>query len=116
MAKNYEEQLKTWLEETARWGRNKWLWQQGEDHVRVFLYTEGHCYSIYATPDYLGCGASTRKPRPGEDWTRGNDLTDGRFRLSTWQEILKDIVGYELLSISDYILHPPKEKLANMET
>ena len=28
---------------------------------------------------YLGCVAQARKPRAGEDWTRGSDLADGEL-------------------------------------
>jgi hypothetical protein len=49
----------------------------------------------------LGCGASTRKPRSGEDWTRRNDLPDGPFNEKTWRNILGAIVGYELVKIQN---------------
>ena len=51
---------------------------------------------------YLGCTASTRKPRAGEDWDRGNDLPDGPFNRRTWIKILNGIVKYELV-----LLAPP---------
>jgi hypothetical protein len=50
-------------------------------------------------PGYLGCTASTRKPRAGEDWPRGNDLADGPLSEETWHSILADIVGYELVRV-----------------
>ena len=40
-----------------------------------------------------------RSPLPGEDWTRGNDLSDGPLNEETWEAILADIVGYEMLSL-----------------
>jgi len=100
----YKEDLKTFIHELEHWKSNKALWEYHEDRVRVKLFTDGHEYSISATPGYLGCGVSTRKPRPGEDWARGNDLADGEFSEGTWLRILKDIVAYELKSISDYII------------
>ncbi|MEE8114809.1 MAG: hypothetical protein V3T23_10710, partial [Nitrososphaerales archaeon] len=48
---------------------------------------------------YLGCTASSRKPRAGEDWTRGSDLADGDLSLETWNKILGDIVAYELVRV-----------------
>lgn len=48
---------------------------------------------------YLGCIASCRKPRAGEDWHRGSDLHDGPLTEETWHRILADIVGYELVHI-----------------
>ncbi len=75
--------------------------------VHVELYTEAHCYSISAIeptdsdhPDgYLGCVASTRKNRAGEDWNRGNDLPDGPYNEETWKGILKGIVAFELVPL-----------------
>lgn len=70
---------------------------------RVFLYTATNRYSIVAKPredgGYLGCTASSRKSRAGEDWFRGNDLPDGPLTEETWQEILAGIVRYELQTI-----------------
>lgn len=48
---------------------------------------------------YLGCTTSARKPRAGEDWTRGNDLSDGKYCEETWQRILNDIIAYELVKV-----------------
>ena len=69
------------------------------------IYTEVHCYRISALDrsedkGYLGCTVSTRKPRAGEDWTRGNDLADGPFTKETWQKIKNDIVAYELVKLA----------------
>uniref|UniRef100_A0A6M3K5Y7 Uncharacterized protein n=1 Tax=viral metagenome TaxID=1070528 RepID=A0A6M3K5Y7_9ZZZZ len=104
----YTDTLKRWVVELeSRYGRGqKALWDinEADDMIGVRLYTDGHVYSIKATPVFLGCTASTRKARPGEDWTRGNDLADGEFNEETWLKILKDIVSYELKSISNYVL------------
>ena len=70
------------------------------------LYTDTHKYSISGyqptekNPDgYLGCVASTRKPRVGEDWNRGNDLPDGKYSRKTFDKIVRGIVAYELKSL-----------------
>lgn len=88
--------------------------QGGEDNVdtdrfgRISfrIYTTENRYNITAkclhmSPDqtYLGCIASSRKPRAGEYWTRGNDLADGELSLETWNKILSDIVSYEMVKI-----------------
>lgn len=44
---------------------------------------------------YMGAVASSRTPRVGETWTRGNDLPDGHFGEDLWQKILTAIVRYE---------------------
>jgi hypothetical protein len=48
---------------------------------------------------YLGCTASCRKPRAGEDWTRGSDLADGPLTEAIWRRILADIVSYEMVRV-----------------
>jgi len=73
--------------------------------IRIRLFTENNSYSIVAYPSseekdsYLGCIGDSRKPRAGEDWTRGGDMADGDFSEETWFKILSDIVGYELVKI-----------------
>ena len=61
--------------------------------ISVILPSEGH------KKGYLGCIVSRRKPRVGEDWIRGNDLTDGYYSKETFRRILADIVSFELLDI-----------------
>ena len=105
---NYKKHLERYLDPIVnRYGKRKYLWIDEDDEVHVYLYTDGHRYSIKAKKTYLGCIASSRKMRPGEDWVRGNDLADGEFCRETWIRILEDIVAYELKSISDYITDPP---------
>lgn len=78
------------------------------EHVKEFcFYTDQFKYKIYAndrsTDDgYLGCQVTARKMRPGEDWTRGNDLADGPFNYATWLRILSTIVNYELVILSKF--------------
>lgn len=108
-----KEQLLQWLA-ALRFPGSREQWEQHlivEEHgYRVLLYTQDHMYAIVAKADrpgpdarraYLGCMVSARKPRAGEDWTRGNDLADGPFSQETWDAILRDIVGYELLNLKD---------------
>ena len=76
-----------------------------EFEFRFNIYTESHCYRINAVDrskdeGYLGCTASTRKPKAGEDHTRGNDLADGKFTRETWEKIKSDIVAYELVKLA----------------
>ena len=105
-----DKELGKFVAELGRWGKDKALWDYGEDWVSVRLYTDGHTYSIRATEGgYLGCTALSRKPRPGEDWNRGSDLADGKLNEETWNLILRDIIAYELKTISDYILNPPTQ-------
>lgn len=93
------EQVKTWVErDLSRWSKlADFVDDAGEDRIRI--YTDKNSYAIYAKDGYLGCMASARKPRAGEDWTRGNDLPDGPLSEETWRRILCDIVSYELVRI-----------------
>lgn len=88
-----------------------------EGILRFVLYTNENSYQIVGSvskykvqPEpsenyaplwhtYLGCVASSRTPRAGEDWTRGNDLADGSLTPETWASILGDIVSYELVKV-----------------
>lgn len=71
--------------------------------VKLTLYSNKNKYTIsaksHSDQPYLGCVASSRMPRAGEDWTRGSDLTDGPLNEETWHKILADIVSYELVRI-----------------
>ncbi len=79
------------------------------EETTIKIYTETNCYRISAFVEkyesgeikktYLGCIANSRKPRAGEEGTRGNDLPDGPFTRETWQKILAHIVGYELVKV-----------------
>lgn len=119
------ENFKTWLQrDLSRFGKNETHIEIVQDAssepvqpsqateqriMKIHLYTNTNCYAITAherTNDngYLGCISSTRKPRAGEDWTRGSDLADGSLNETTWHKILADIVSYEMVGIR----HPDK--------
>ena len=80
---------------------------EGEIRWKFCFYTHEHKYTIVAhdrenDEGYLGCTASTRRPRAGEDWNRGNDLPDGPFNKKTWNRIILGILRYELEILSTY--------------
>lgn len=71
----------------------------------VLLYTDHNKYQIVAierenNKGYLGCQVSARKPRAGEDWTRGNDLPDGPLTHEKLEQIKNAIIAYELVQLS----------------
>lgn len=83
-------------------GQKALVVQDDAERFTIRIYTSRHVYSITATGDaypdgsgYLGCTAATRMARPGETWTRGNDLPDGEFSKETLHCILCSIVFYE---------------------
>jgi hypothetical protein len=109
------DQLNKWLDDLIFPGRKNDFIQEIEGHSipgkevvrRLCFYTNHYQYFIKAidrTEDegYLGCGVNCRKARAGEDWTRGNDLPDGKFNKATWDLILKAIVSHELVKLSEY--------------
>ena len=98
-----EKQLKKWLQDIV-WGgklEDYIVFIKPKEHfdIRVRFYTNNHRYSIVAHKKYLGCTATTRKPRAGEDWNRGNDLPDGKFNKRTWEAIKNAIIRYELVKL-----------------
>ncbi len=109
---NVLEQLKEWLNELLyRDGKIEEYFQfykqDIEDKCVVYFYTRDNRYCLVAKPSsrqdgttYFGCQVSSRKPRAGEDWTRGNDLADGKFNQRTWNRIKNDIISYELVKIA----------------
>ena len=113
-----EKQLIEWIEQMKYGYRDSdlYLYEEftptGLKRIRVKLFTLTNVYNIVVTANgYFGCTASSRLPRAGEDWTRGNDLADGDFSKETWIKILGDIIGYELVKI-----HRPVKELCMSNT
>ena len=75
------------------------------DWITVRFFTNDYSYSIHVhwkqtmEDSYLGCTVTSRKPRPGESWHRGNDLPDGKYNDETWNDILRGIVSYEMKTL-----------------
>jgi len=104
-------ELAEWLKIISRYGNVDsvaQIFRDKKDPERHFMYifTDDHYFSIsaYAPTEkspkgYLGCIASCRKPRVGEWWHRGSDLSDGPYSKETFFEIIGDIVSFELKTI-----------------
>ena len=80
---------------------------EGYDAGRVYfkLATGRNTYTISARlsasdDGYLGCIATSRKARAGENWLRGSDLPDGPLARETWDRILAAILRYEIVPIA----------------
>ena len=99
----WESQFREWLKEICPgdmvidYTVDKSNYENGIFLVNVFTHT--YRYQISAHKDYLGCTASTRMARAGEDWNRGNDLPDGKFCRETWGRIKDAIIRYELVKV-----------------
>ena len=88
---------------------------------RISFYTDNNKYTIIAIErgqdqGYIGCGVSSRKARPGEDWQRGNDLPDGPFNTDTLEQIKNGIIAYELEQLSVKKPQDPMGELLNDDT
>lgn len=115
------DQLKQWVQEICRGEKSlknfmKVIEDSGEGDgsgkykfkFKFNIYTRIHLYRITAIENegegYLGCTMSNRKPRAGEDWTRGRDLPDGKFTKEIWDKIKNAIIACELVELA------PKQK------
>ncbi len=119
---NWTEQFKEWIESLCRYGHEPlryvlWDPERIEEGPLVKLwakvFTDRYVYRISATANSLCSGASARKPRAGETWTRGRDLPDGPFSEETWQEIVLAIVRYELVELEG---KPDREETVDEDT
>jgi len=71
------------------------LWMGAKIWTMNTMYSINASMHVLNPPGCLMCGASSRKPRTGEAWSRDNDLGDGTFCEATWYKILANIVRYE---------------------
>ena len=108
---SYEEkkaQLEGWLGGLRLWGldgeRFRFAEHEGGRGTVVFC-SDAHGYHLSFAENYLGCTASCRTQRPGETWTRGSDLPDGKFNQETFDKIIFAVVGYELVELAP--VHEP---------
>ena len=87
-------------------------WPVGQP-LRGPVFGDGVPFTTQMDDGYLGCIASSRRWRAGEDWHRGSDLPDGPFTEETWRRVLAAIVSYELVDVvkesrPDYVGAPPR--------
>ena len=101
--------LMDWLKEISRHRKLEDFvfisdYKKGEIHLKIF--TRNHCYPIVVKlptdekpSGYLGTYVNNRKPRAGENWTRGNDLPDGSYSKETWNAFKNSLISYELVKV-----------------
>lgn len=106
--------FREWLAEITNNKQHELIdYRQGENKPgggwseTIRIYTHDYSYQIIAEIDiptmghsYLGCTMSVRKPRAGEDWSRGHDLPDGPCNRLTWDRIKNAIINNELVKVS----------------
>ena len=68
---------------------------------KLKMWTNEFMYIITVSSgsDYMSCYGQSRKIKPGDREPKGNDLHSGRFTQETFDQIMKDIVSYELVSL-----------------
>ncbi len=99
-------QLKTWIQEIKHGDfiDEKFIIKEDKNVITIKFYTYNYEYIIKGKydekSDYLGCTLNCRKPRAGENWTRGSDLLDGPLDKYTWDKIKNAILASELELIS----------------
>ena len=110
-----KKQLQKWLEEFVRYGvepLRRLRFSVTDGHLgKVIFCTATNTYAIVFSHTYLGCVASSRVERAGENWTRGNDLADGDFSRATFDKIMRDVVAYEMVDLAP-VVQQPKAVLA----
>ena len=107
-------ELKDWLKKISRFGKfEDFIFisdYKERESIRFQIFTKEYQYFIKACAPgiakdggekdtYLGCIGQCRKPRAGEDWTRGRNLADGAYCEETWNEIANDILAFELVKV-----------------
>ena len=103
-----KEQLNIWFTEQGfrpkhlRWEHNS---TNGSGRV-VFATTKNNYFAVFNN-NYLGLIVSSRVIRPGETWSRGNDLPDGKFSKEVFDAMMGAVVLYELRELSDTEGPPP---------
>ena len=112
----------SWIQEICRGDVGMYVLcdHKEKDHrVTFYFFTKNYTYNIAVRPygfrhetveagktigksnepSYIGCTVQARKPRAGENWTRGNDLPDGKYSYETWTKIKHGILAYELVKV-----------------
>ena len=79
--------------------------EEGRFFIRFFTFKNRYTINVKLpnnddSKGYMGCGASSRMQRAGEDWNRGSDLADGDLSSTTWAKILCDVISYEIVQLS----------------
>ena len=107
---------KDWLKEIVPYENEECYVKNREgesSRERFYIYTRDHVYAITVRWEkgkkgYMGCVVSCRKPRAGEDWTRGNDLPDGAYCYETWIKIKNAIIKHELVKVAKKVRNVPE--------
>ena len=97
-------ELKTWYLPDHSWDDYVEIKTEDYERVEAVFYTENYAISMVAHPHegdrcdglagYIWC----LKQRPGESWTRGNDLPDGEFKKETFNAILMAALAHGVVA------------------
>ena len=103
---NEKKRLQEWLEEVISYGvepLRRLRFKEEDGRGSVIFCTGTHSYHLSFTETYLGCTASSRTQCPGESWTRGSDLPDGKFSRETFDEIIRAVLAYEVVDLAPVV-------------
>ncbi len=102
-------ELYDWLKELGRFRKLEdyiYISDHKKDEIRLKIFTKEHSYMIVVQlpseenpKGYLGTYSQCRKPRAGEEWTRGNDLPDGIYSKETWNNFKNCLIAHELVKV-----------------
>ena len=73
--------------------------EKGYLKLRLWTNFFNYTLTLSVNEDYLACYSESRMSRPGERFRKGNDLHSGRFNQETFDQIIKDMFSYELVSL-----------------
>ena len=101
--------LHKWLEELSWYKKLEdyiYISNYKKGEIQLKIFTKNYYYTIVAKLPkkekpygYLGTYGNCRKPRAGEEWTRGNDLSDGEYSRDTWEAFKNNLIFFELVRV-----------------
>ena len=71
-------------------------WYTRDSKISVVIVLPGQGNSLHG---YIGATRECRAPRPGETWTRGNDMADGSYCHETWLRVIADAAFCDVLPL-----------------
>lgn len=89
------DEVKSWM--GGRYGSRNVLAVLNDERLGLKWYTRDSLISVRirlpgqgCDNGYIGAIRHARAPRPGETWTRGNDMADGPYCKETWDRVIAD--------------------------
>lgn len=92
------QKLKEWFKESRFYNHSLLDFESSSygEFCQIYMKEYKYIFSYNESSDYLGGSLSDLKPLEGENHLRGRDLSDGKFSKETFNNILLDILVWEL--------------------